>query len=64
MHWLEDIEKSSEPDIVIVLIGNKCDLEGKRQVLLSEGQEFARRHNLLFFETSAKTAFNVETAFA
>ena len=25
-----------------------------------EGEEFAKKHNLIFFETSAKTAFNVE----
>ena len=28
-----------------------------------EGEEFAKRHNLVFLETSAKTALNVEKAF-
>jgi len=46
-----------------MLIGNKSDLENKRQVSTEEGAAFAKAHNLLFLETSAKTAANVEMAF-
>lgn len=46
-----------------MLIGNKSDLEGKRAVSTEEGEEFAKQHNLIFLETSAKTASNVEEAF-
>lgn len=58
--WLEDCRKYSNSNIVIMLIGNKCDLESKRQVSKEEGAAFAKDHNLLFLETSAKTAENVE----
>jgi GTPase SAR1 family protein len=58
--WLEDCRKYSNSNIVIMLIGNKCDLESKRQVSKEEGAAFAKEHNLLFLETSAKTAENVE----
>merc|ERR1712070_672699 len=61
--WLEDCRKYSNSNIVIMLIGNKCDLESKRQVSKEEGAAFAKEHNLLFLETSAKTAENVEQAF-
>eukprot|EP01121_Diplochlamys_sp_Union-15-3_P012539 TRINITY_DN3769_c0_g2_i1.p1 TRINITY_DN3769_c0_g2~~TRINITY_DN3769_c0_g2_i1.p1 ORF type:complete len:216 (-),score=33.64 TRINITY_DN3769_c0_g2_i1:47-649(-) len=61
--WLDDCRKCSTPNIVIILIGNKCDLETGRQVSHEEGQEFARRHGLFFLETSAKTAQNVDEAF-
>lgn len=46
--------------MVIMLIGNKCDLDQRRQVSTEEGERFARDNNLIFMETSAKTAFNVE----
>jgi Ras-related protein Rab-2A len=46
--------------MVIMLIGNKCDLDARRQVSTEEGERFAKENNLIFMETSAKTAFNVE----
>jgi len=49
--------------MAIMLIGNKSDLDGRRQVSTNEGEMFAREHGLIFMETSAKTAQNVEEAF-
>ena len=46
--------------MVIMLIGNKSDLESRREVKKEEGEAFAREHGLIFMETSAKTASNVE----
>ena len=48
--------------IVFILI---CfsDLEARRDVKREEGEAFAREHGLIFMETSAKTAANVEEAF-
>ena len=46
--------------MVIMLIGNKSDLENRRQVSTEEGERFAKENGLIFMETSAKTAFNVE----
>lgn len=46
-----------------MLIGNKSDLETRREVKKEEGEAFAREHGLIFMETSAKTAANVEEAF-
>lgn len=61
--WLEDARHHSNANMVIMLIGNKTDLEAKRVVTREEGEQFAREHNLVFMETSAKTAANVEEAF-
>mmetsp|Transcript_3886 Transcript_3886/g.5435 ORF Transcript_3886/g.5435 Transcript_3886/m.5435 type:complete len:204 (+) Transcript_3886:3089-3700(+) len=61
--WLEDCKKYANPNIVMMLIGNKCDLEEKRAVPRAEGEKFAAEHNLFFLETSAKTDKNVDEAF-
>ena len=46
-----------------ILVGNKTDLEDKRQVTYEEGKEFAAEHDMLFFETSAKNGTNVKEVF-
>jgi Ras-related protein Rab-2A len=46
--------------MTIMLIGNKSDLEHRRAVSTKEGEEFALKNGLIFLETSAKTAANVE----
>ncbi|CAO2590400.1 Ras-related protein Rab-2B [Lemmus lemmus] len=58
--WLEDARQHSSSSMVIMLIGNKSDLESRRDVKREEGEAFAREHGLIFMETSAKTACNVE----
>jgi len=61
--WLEEVRQNGNPDMTIMLIGNKCDLDARRQVSTEEGERFAKENGLIFMETSAKTAFNVEEAF-
>eukprot|EP00347_Sterkiella_histriomuscorum_P008183 403346064 len=61
--WLEEVRQNGNPDMTIMLIGNKCDLDARRQVSFEEGERFAKENGLIFTETSAKTAFNVEEAF-
>ena len=46
-----------------MLIGNKCDLESKREVSFQEGKEFAEKNGMKFIETSAKTNQKVSEAF-
>ncbi|KAL6273050.1 hypothetical protein ACE6H2_023742 [Prunus campanulata] len=61
--WLEELRGHADKNIVIMLIGNKCDLGSLRAVPTEDAQEFAERENLFFMETSALEATNVETAF-
>ncbi|PNH07180.1 GTP-binding protein yptV4 [Tetrabaena socialis] len=61
--WLDDVRQQAYPNMSIVLIGNKCDLTHRRAVSTEEGAQFAKEHGLIFLETSARTAYNVEEAF-
>jgi len=61
--WLAEVQEHSNKEMVIMLIGNKSDLEHKRAVTFEEGKKFAEENGLIFMETSAKTAANVDEAF-
>lgn len=50
-------------DVIIVLVGNKTDLNDKREVTTQQGEEEAKKNNLMFVETSAKLGHNVKTLF-
>lgn len=49
---------------VVVVVGNKCDLQGERTVSAKEGLEWARARGCGFMETSARECVNVEETFA
>ena len=61
--WLEELRGHADKSIVIMLIGNKCDLGSLRAVPTEDAEEFAQRENLFFMETSALESTNVETCF-
>ena len=55
--------KEQNKDFMILLIGNKCDLEHQRVVNPLEGQSLAAKHGWKYFETSAKMRVNVDEMF-
>jgi Ras-related protein Rab-2A len=66
--WLNDLRQIAEPDIVVVLVGNKNDLasgdENKREVTTQEAEDWAKKNGVLeYVETSAKSGEGVEMAF-
>ncbi|KAK2016550.1 small GTPase of the rab family [Colletotrichum eremochloae] len=66
--WLNDLRQIAEPDIVVILVGNKADLtqdeDNKREVTKEEAEEWAKRNGVFeYVETSAKSGENVEKAF-
>ena len=61
--WIEDCKNQSPKTIFMALVGNKSDLNDKRQVSFDEGRDLAERNNMMFFETSAKDGTNVEEIF-
>ncbi|KAK2656490.1 hypothetical protein Ddye_009542 [Dipteronia dyeriana] len=61
--WLEELRSHADKNIVIILIGNKSDLEDARAVPTEDAKEFAEKEGLFFLETSALESTNVETSF-
>ncbi|RDD45191.1 Ras-related protein Rab-5B [Trichoplax sp. H2] len=61
--WVKELQRQASPNIVIALAGNKADLANKRMVDADEAQVYAEENGLLFMETSAKTAMNVNEIF-
>ncbi|CAM5129236.1 unnamed protein product [Natator depressus] len=62
-NWLTDARTLASPSIVIILCGNKKDLDADREVTFLEASRFAQENELMFLETSALTGENVEEAF-
>ncbi|XP_043720339.1 ras-related protein RABA2a [Telopea speciosissima] len=61
--WLKELRDHADSNIVIMLIGNKTDLEHLRAVATEDAQSYAEKEGLSFIETSALEATNVEKAF-
>lgn len=61
--WLKELYDHADPDIVVMLVGNKTDLESERSVPTEEAKDFAEKKDILFLETSALESTNVEAAF-
>ena len=60
---LIEIEKNGNKNVYKLLIGNKVDLDDQRIITKEEVQEFSYINGMEFFETSAKTAYQVQDAF-
>jgi small GTP-binding protein len=61
--WLKELKNFAEEGIVTILIGNKSDLRQFRSVKTEQGEEYASKNNMIFLETSALDATNIEEAF-
>ena len=62
-NWIQDVKDQSPKTVLIVLVGNKIDLEENRAVSYDEGSKFATKNGLIFEETSAKTGQGIEEIF-
>lgn len=61
--WARDIREHADPQVAIILVGNKKDVSSARNISYEEGLHLARKMNVHFYEVSAKTGENVGKAF-
>ena len=61
--YKKEISENCKKGIKVILIGNKSDFEKDRKVSKEEAEEFAKKNNYYFKETSCESIFNVMEAF-
>uniref|UniRef100_A0A914EE20 Uncharacterized protein n=1 Tax=Acrobeloides nanus TaxID=290746 RepID=A0A914EE20_9BILA len=61
--WLQEVDRHASENVLKVLVGNKSDMENKRQVPYNSAKEYADQLRITFIEASAKSAKNVEQVF-
>ncbi|OBA19785.1 hypothetical protein METBIDRAFT_32856 [Metschnikowia bicuspidata var. bicuspidata NRRL YB-4993] len=62
--WISDVRMERGEDVIVVVVGNKSDLNAKRQVSSEEATKFASEAGAKFFiETSTKANHNVKLLF-
>ena len=62
-NWIEEFKNLAPKTVLMILIGNKSDLNDNRKVTKEEGMKFAKKNGMVFFETSAKKGENIEEVF-
>ena len=62
-NYLEEVRINSDKKCVIYLVGNKIDLADERQITKEEAEDFAKKENIKYIETSAVKNMKVNEAF-
>lgn len=60
--WYQELQKNV-PSCIIMLAGNKLDLERDRTVAKESASDFASEHECPLIEVSSKTGENIDTLF-
>ncbi|XP_044010074.1 ras-related protein Rab-8A-like [Aphidius gifuensis] len=59
-YWISQIKDNAPEDVVIILLGSKCDLKRNREVPTERAEQFADKYGIKFFEISSKLNINME----
>ena len=61
--WINELKNNGSEDVFIMLVGNKSDLNDKREIIEEEVKKKAQAYNIAYCETSALKGNNIEFAF-
>jgi Ras-related protein Rab-5C len=60
---VRELQRQADPSIVIMLVGNKLDLDSSRNTPQEVAERFAMEEGLLYAEASAKSGDGVQDLF-
>ena len=61
--WLRDLTNVKKEEVIFAVVGNKTDLDDRREVNSNEGENYAKEHDFIFKEVSAKTGDGINELF-
>ena len=61
--WIQELHNKNRDSKVLMLVGNKTDLDNEREVSFQQGEKKANEIGCPFMETSAKTNHNIKECF-
>ena len=62
-NWYEDLQQYGRKDVIIAVVGNKCDLYETEQVTKKQAEKFAKEKRAFFQLTSAKCNVGINELF-
>ena len=60
--WVDELNYATK-NVIVILSGNKCDLNHSRDISTEEAQKYADQNGLIYLETSAKENINIHKIF-
>ena len=61
--WFEIITSVADPNVILILVGNKVDLKDSREVTTNKGMDLAKELSIYYMETSVKKNENIDEVF-
>ena len=61
---MNEVDTYADAGVNLIMVGNKCDIDDNTNVVKTKVAEaYAKKHKMMFFETSAKTNKNIDKTF-
>lgn len=60
MNWVQELREHAQPNIIIAIVGNKCDLERERKISKEQGEAMAKKIGGCHFSASAKNSTGIK----
>ena len=61
--WVAEIDKYSDLNVSIILVGTKLDLQSKREISVEQASEYAKDLRVNYYEISSKDNINIDKVF-